>query len=290
MLVERQAIKGNDTDIGHTGKIALEHVEVGRIERCGIGSFYFDASIRKGPSRESVSLKGSHVHLERDCSLNPFDNHVIRSCFCGSRRGLSHRRICEWQMRDLEVLRLLHSKLLAQLVLLELELNLHGAIHGLDLDGFAVRVLRKEGDVVEQSVVEGVGLLLTGILVQGLHVGVVAIALGLRRNGRDLKLSVIGNGICLLEGRGHLNGRILIRVGALRGNLGRVCHIGGIRLGYYFRSLLLGNGLVVSSCLPIGNRLLVRGFLVSHSLTLRLHLLDNGLELVHLLGKRIDWR
>ena len=94
---------------------------------------------------------------------------------------------------------------------------------------------------------------------------------------RGISLSAIG-----LEVDGRRNGAATICLG---GKLGSSCSCKS------YGSLLITSGLlVVSSCLPIGNRLLVRGFLVSHSLTFRLSLLDNGLELVHLLGKRIDWR
>ena len=228
-------------------------------------------------------------------SAHAFDGNVrrINGRCIRSRIEAVARLFLQRQMRHSHIRSLFRIQLLTQLLLLELELDLHGATRGLDLDDLSVGILREEGDVIEQGVLGGVGVLLASVLVQGFHIGVVVVTSDRGGNGRHLELGVIGDCICRLERSGNLDRAVLVLVRALlRGWLRLLSFTRLVVRSHLFGvSRFLGRHTLVDR-----SRFLCRSYFFDRSrflsrscLLCRGNLLDNRLELVHLLCQRSDW-
>ena len=114
---------------------------------------------------------------------------------------------------------LLRADSLAQLILLELDLDVHGSLDGLDLDGFAILVGHEERDVVEKGVVSGVGRFFSSALVECFHVGAVVVLRAVLGDGGYHQICSVGYRVGLGYFGCDLNRVVLIYIGSLFGRL-----------------------------------------------------------------------
>ena len=122
-------------------------------------------------------------------------------------------------MRDGDIGVLVCTESPAQLILMELDIDLNRPLCRLILDGLrgidaaiGVHGIAKEGDIIQQRI----ALVVCGVLfrtVEGVHVRVVVVAVGCRRDLRDDKACVIRDGTCMLQRCRH--GDVHIAVGVL---------------------------------------------------------------------------
>ena len=244
MLLLVNTCKTNQTKVREFPEHSVNKILFGILERCSIGfgnNYLMRWVTRKRPHGQTVRVKhGGFVNRLRlgfrVVCLHPgvhvFDDD-IGCCDIGRLRCSAnslHGIIGQREMHDLNRIRR-SIQSLAQLVGLELELNLYGTRLGLELDGIPILVRCKERNVVEEGVFGSVDVLIlrVGALVEGFHVGVVVVLLAFGGDWSNYQLGIVGNGIGFLERRSHLDRLVGIIVDAL-----------GIRLLLLFCLFILG--------------------------------------------------
>ena len=156
-----------------------------------------------------------HRHLEGVVALglrvNLLDGNVVRRDVLGasSSTGFLNDAVGEREVRHRNI-GCLGLEALRELLLLELEVNLYGTFRRLNLDQRPVLCRREEGDVVEKRVLLVVLGLVVGGIVQRLHVSVVVIGGGLRRDGGHDEVNILWEDRWVSEGSRHLDGGVLI--------------------------------------------------------------------------------
>ncbi len=139
------------------------------------------------------------------------------------------------QVDDFDVGGSLGVQAVGDLVALEGDVDLDAAALGLILvdvfrgqAGLGIDLMHHEGEVVQQRVFRGV-LLVAGLLVQGVHVGVIVIALGAVGQRGDAELGIVGHVAGAAHADDGLDIAVLILIDAL-GELLFVAHgQGGVR-------------------------------------------------------------